>query len=199
MFRWVQTDGVLAFSAKSVGLFRMPPTRWADVEIPPALPRGRRRNCSIYGMRSASVAWSCVAGAPFPPPLPPDTDDPNLLIFLSVSPRNIEHARRRWIRASISPISNTQWPPAMADGAALQVPSGDETVPDRPEVPLSFRTTFGFVDSSSGTAQRGGGFQTATSAYAPKQTGDDLDAQPPPRPRGSTQLGQLSGDDEFRA
>ena len=87
----------------------------------------------------------------------------------------------------------------MADGTAPQMPPGDKMVPDHPRWPHPLHPTFGFVDSSPVSAQGGGGFQAATTARTARRKSDDLDALPPHRARTSMLLGQLAGDDEFRA
>ena len=73
--------------------------------------------------------------------------------FSFVAAGAIDRASRRWIRAPISPISRAQGPLAMADGTVLQVPSGDERVPNPTEWPPSLHPTFGYADSSLGSAQ----------------------------------------------
>ena len=131
-------------------------------------------------------------------PLFPNNGDPNLLVLRPVATRRKGGARRRSIRTSISPISKTQGPLTMADGTALQVPSENEMVPDHPKWPLPSRPTFRFVDSSSDSAQGGGGAQTAPSAQTSKRTYDDLDAPTLQRARARMRLGQLAAGNAFR-
>ena len=53
--------------------------------------------------------------------------------FWGVAPRNIDRASRRWRREDIPPIPGERGPLTLADGTALQIPPGDETVPDLPQ------------------------------------------------------------------
>ena len=132
-------------------------------------------------------------------PLFPNNRDPNLLISRPVATRKKGGARRRSSRASISPISKTQGPLTMADGTALQVPLENEMVPDHPRWPLPLRPTFRLIDSSSDSAQEGGGAETAPSAQTSKRTSGDLDAPTLQRARARMRLGQLTGGDALRA
>ena len=117
----------------------------------------------VYPRRVKFIQWELV-----PSPLPPNTDDPNLRVFWSDLARNVDRARRRCIRASISPKSDTQRPLTMDDGTKLQVPSEDEAAPDLPHTRTSLIPPPAFEDLSSDTDVEDGCNQAMTNVQTPK-------------------------------
>ena len=89
-----------------------------------------------------------------PPPNFQRHDDPNMRISLPVAGRrNIDRTRRRWQRATTTPISEEQGPLTLVDGNAIQIQSEHEMVPDLPQGSFSLNPHYGFADSLSESRQ----------------------------------------------
>ena len=65
-----------------------------------------------------------------------------------------------------------------SDGTALQIPSGNGTVPDLSQGSLSQHSPFGFVDSSSASEREADGIQLIANSQTPKRSDNDSDAPP---------------------
>ena len=86
-----------------------------------------------------------------------------------------------------------------SDGTALQIPSGNGTVPDLSQGSLSQHSPFGFVDSSSASEREADGNQLITNSQTPKRSDNDSDAPAAQRARTTSQEDRNAGETEFRA
>ena len=90
-------------------------------------------------------------------------------------------------------------PPAMADGAAGQIPSDGDMAPGPPQGSLSLNPPFGSADTSSESGRGGVGTRATRSVQKPRTSGGDLRAPASQRARRSSQGGEITGGDEVRA
>ena len=86
-----------------------------------------------------------------------------------------------------------------SDGTALQIPSGNGTVPDLSQGSLSQHSPFGFVDSSSASEREADGIQLIANSQTPKRSDNDSDAPTAQRARTTSQEDRNAGETEFRA
>ena len=76
--------------------------------------------------------------------------NPTSRFLRSAVARNADRSRRRWLRASAAPISETQGPISQEDGTVIQMPSGDEMIPDVLHCTLPFSPPPGIAGSKVG-------------------------------------------------
>ena len=56
--------------------------------------------------------------------------NPTVRFLCSAVARNVDRNRRWWLRANVPPISETQGTISQEDGPVLQMPSGNEMIPE---------------------------------------------------------------------
>ena len=76
--------------------------------------------------------------------------NPTSRFLWSAVARDADRSHRRWLRASVAPISGTQGPISQEDGTVIQMPSGDEMIPDVLHCTLPFSPPPGIAGSKVG-------------------------------------------------
>ena len=113
--------------------------------------------------------------------------------------RNIDRARRRWLRSQVSPVAPKLGPVSLKDGAVLQVLSDNENAPDMPSGASSLNPPFGPVESSGESDDAPVFGRRPLDGQTQRRLYGDLDASSPRRPQADSDIAQAVGGEGYLA
>ena len=113
--------------------------------------------------------------------------------------RYIGRVRRRWRGAQIPPIPEDGGPLALSGGAAPEISSDAEWVPDLPPGAISLHPPFGFIESPRESAPDWGADTPSANVRTPRRSGGELGAPSPQGVRTESREVRVAGDAAFRA
>ena len=142
------------------GVFRSVGQRWCPLFVRPRMARDIFDLWTTVSLRRfESNRWELARNA-----------NPTLRFLRSAVARNADRSRRRWLRASVAPITETQCPISQEDGTAHQMPSGDEMIPDVPHCTLPLSPPLGIVGSGAGSPRGKNNNATMSNVQTPERS-----------------------------